>query len=73
MVPENTEMETNDYNSGGEVFLVVVFFWGGPHCESCVILVPSPGIELMLPELGAHSLNYWTTREVPGGEFLTAV
>ena len=32
-----------------------------------------PGIELMLPELGAHSLNYWTTREVPGGEFLTAV
>ena len=29
MVPENTEMETNDYNSGGEVFLVVFFFFLG--------------------------------------------
>ena len=71
MVPENTEMETNDYNSGGEVFLVVFFF--RPHCEACGILVPSPGIEFMLPVLGAHSLNHWTTREVPGGEFLTVV
>ena len=65
--PENTEMETNDYNSGGEVFC----------CCCClahtVILVLSPGIELMLPALGAHSLNHWTTREVTGCEFLTVV
>ena len=29
----------------------------------CGILVPQPGIEPMLPPLGAQSLNHWTTRE----------
>ena len=28
-------------------------------------LVPRPGIELGLPELGVQSLGHWTTREVP--------
>ena len=28
-------------------------------------LVSPPGIEPMLPVLGAHSLSHWTTREVP--------
>ena len=29
------------------------------------ILVPRPGIETMPPAMDAHSLNHWTTREVP--------
>ena len=32
---------------------------------ACGILVPQPGIKLMPPALEAHSLNLWTTREVP--------
>ena len=28
-------------------------------------LVPRPGIDPGLPELGALSLRHWTTREVP--------
>ena len=41
------------------------------HCCSEIFswsrwdLVSPPGIEPMLPELGAHSLSRWTTREVP--------
>ena len=31
------------------------------------LLVPQPGIEPMLLELEAQSLNYWTAREVPVG------
>ena len=31
----------------------------------CRILVPQSGIKPMSPALGAHSLNNWTTREVP--------
>ena len=27
--------------------------------------IPQPGIEPMLPALGAYSLNHWTAREVP--------
>ena len=34
-----------------------------PH--ACGILVPGPGIEPMLPALGALSLNHWTNRDVP--------
>ena len=32
---------------------------------ACGLLVPQPGIEPMLPPLGAQSLNHWTTRKVP--------
>ena len=39
------------------------FFW--PHCVAFGILVPQPGIEPMLPALGAQSLNQWTTRGFP--------
>ena len=35
-----------------------------PHCAACGILVPPQGIKPMPPELGARSLNHWTTREV---------
>ena len=34
-------------------------------------LAPCPGIEPRPPALGAQSLSHWTTREVPGGLFLT--
>ena len=34
------------------------------HHEPCGILVSRPGIKLVLPELGARSLNHWTAREV---------
>ena len=30
------------------------------------VLVPGPGMELILPAVEAGSLNHWTTREVPG-------
>ena len=33
-------------------------------------LVPRPGIEPGLPELGALSLSHWTTGEVPKNPFL---
>ena len=32
-------------------------FW--PHCTACVILVPSPGMELEPPTLEVQSLNHW--------------
>ena len=32
------------------------------------VLVPWPGIETVPPAVGTQSLNYWTTREVPGSE-----
>lgn len=35
------------------------------HCAACCILVPRPGIEPVLPALGAWSLNHWTTRDIP--------
>ena len=38
--------------------------------EACLILVPQPGIELMLPMVEMQVLNHWTTREVPSS-FLT--
>ena len=43
-------------------------------CLSCSLwdLVPSPGIEPKLPALGARSLSYWTTREVPPSTSLSA-
>ena len=44
-------------------FLFSFFFW--PHSEPCRILVPWPGIELVLLVLGTWSLNPWTAREVP--------
>lgn len=34
------------------------------HCAAR-ILVPRPGIEPVLPALGAWSLNPWTTRDIP--------
>ena len=37
---------------------------GSFHC-SMWDLVPWPGIEFVLPELGAQSLSHWITREVP--------
>ena len=42
---------------------IYLFFW--LHHAARGILVPQPGIEPMPPELGAWSLNHWTTREVP--------
>ena len=46
---------------------VCLYFWIFFFlAEACEILFPQPGIEL-IPSftLGAQSLNYWTTREVP--------
>ena len=43
-------------------FLFKKLFW--PHCMSCGILVPWPGIEPMSLAVEAQSLNHWTTREV---------
>ena len=39
-----------------------LFFW--LHCTACEILVPLSGIEPILPELEAWSLNHLTAREV---------
>ena len=39
-----------------------------PRCKSGKILVPWPGMEHKphpFPTVAAHSLNHWTTREVP--------
>ena len=33
---------------------------------ACEILVPWPGIKLVLPAVKVQSLNHWTTREIPG-------
>ena len=37
---------------------------------ACGILVPRLGIEPMSPAVEARSPNHWTTREVPGRNFL---
>ena len=37
--------------------------------EACLILVPQPGIELMLPALEGWRFNHWTTREVSNGSY----
>ena len=47
-----------------------VFVFVLPSHVACGILVPQPGIEPLLPATEAQSLNHWTTREVPHGEFL---
>ena len=39
-----------------------LFFW--LHRVACGILIPQPGIELVLSAVEAWSLNHWTTREV---------
>ena len=43
-----------------------VFFFFGPSCATCGILVPRPGMEPLPPALGAQSLKHWTAREIPG-------
>ena len=42
--------------------MVFIIFWS--HHLACEILIPQPGIELVLPVLKAQSLNHWTTGEV---------
>ena len=42
------------------------FFFFGPSCATCGILVPRPGMEPLPPALGAQSLKHWTAREIPG-------
>ena len=42
-----------------------IFFIFGLHLVACRILIPQPGREPVFLTLGAQSLNYWTTREVP--------
>ena len=39
------------------------------RCETCEILVPLPGIEPAPPTVKVHSVNHWTTREVPKDSF----
>ena len=46
-------------------FIYFLFFW--PHHVACGVLVPQPGIEIVLPILKAESLENWTTKEVPVG------
>ena len=41
------------------------FFFFGPCCTACGILVPRPGIEPGPSAVRAQSPNYWTTREFP--------
>ena len=40
------------------------FFFFLLHHEACGILVPHPGIKIVLPETEAWSLNHWTSKEV---------
>ena len=47
----------------------ILFFFG--H-TACVILVPPPGIESASLALEVWSLNLWTAREIPEGQFLMA-
>ena len=44
------------------------FFW--PHCTTCGILVPRPGIEPTSSAVEARSLKHWTAREVPVSVYL---
>ena len=47
-------------------FFKIVIYLAAPSLSwGMQDLVPRPGIESGLPALGAQSLNYWTTREVP--------
>ena len=41
------------------------FFFLGPCCIACLILVPQPGIKPVPPALGEWSLNHWTTKQSP--------
>ena len=43
--------------------MTIFFFFFFLHCKACVILVPSPGIELGTTTVKALSPNHWTTRE----------
>ena len=45
-------------------FFFFFFFW--PRHVACRIFIFQSGTEPMPPALGVQSLNYWTTREVPG-------
>ena len=45
---------------------VLFLFFFLPYHLAYGILVPQPGIEPMPPDLGAQSLNHWTTKEIPG-------
>lgn len=49
------------------LFLLLFFCFG---YDECGILVAQPGIQLMLPAVGAWNLNPCATREIPELSFL---
>ena len=64
-------------NNVGNIFLMgkrynkkflSLFLFSWPHLSARGILVPQPGIKPVPPAVEAHSLNHWTTREVPEQE-----
>ena len=50
----------------GLIWPPIFFFFFWPRHVACRIFVLQSGTEPMPPALGVQSLNYWTTREVPG-------
>ena len=53
------------------LFFFILFYFFRPCCVARGILVPQPEMEPVPPAVGARSLNYWTTREVPCCLFCT--
>ena len=51
-------------------FLLLFSFNLGLYCAVHGILVPQPRVKPMPPALKAQRPNHWTTREVPGRQFL---
>ena len=53
------------FNPNSFFFFFFFFYGGRAHHMACEILVPQSRIKPVPPALEAHSLNHWTTREVP--------
>ena len=68
---EKAIINDNKVKGTNPVLLLLSSFFGAYNAAGG-ILVPRPGIELLLPSLEAQSLTYWTAREVPSASCLTS-
>ena len=68
---ENAIINNNKVKGINPILLLLPSLFGAYNTAGG-LLVPWPGIELLLPALEAQSLTYWTAREVPSASILTS-
>ena len=63
----NSSVVKNDYSKANKNPVYTLFIYLATVGLSCSVsdLLPWPGVQSGPPELGGHSLSYWTTRQVP--------